>query len=282
MDAEEVKEDSAGSLFSHLMELRNRLLYSVIGILVFFIPAAIFSQELYSLIAAPLMSVLPEGTTMIATEVASPFLTPLKLAFIVAIVFAIPILLYQLWAFIAPGLYQHEKKMVFPLLFSSTLLFYLGMAFAYVVVFPLVFGFFTKVAPAGVTVMTDIKSYLDFVFSMFIAFGVAFEVPVAVFLLVRSGVIDADKLAKKRPYVVLWAFVAAMLLTPPDVMSQTLLAIPMLILFEIGLFVARHGQKKTNKDDGDNDEHYEMTDAEMEQELANADKDVNNNQKKQE
>jgi len=280
MDAEEVKEDSTGSLFSHLMELRNRLLYSVIGILVFFIPAAIFSQELYSLVAAPLMSVLPEGTTMIATEVASPFLTPLKLAFVVAIVFAIPVLLYQLWAFIAPGLYQHEKKMVFPLLFSSTLLFYMGMAFAYIVVFPLVFGFFTKVAPAGVTVMTDIKSYLDFVFSMFIAFGVAFEVPVAVFLLVRGGVIDADKLAKKRPYVVLWAFVAAMLLTPPDVMSQTLLAIPMLILFEIGLFVARYGQKKTAANDSDDDEHYEMTDAEMEQELDNADKDVKSDSKK--
>ncbi len=280
MDAEEVKEDSTGSLFSHLMELRNRLLYSVIGILVFFIPAAIFSQELYSLVAAPLMSVLPEGTTMIATEVASPFLTPLKLAFVVAIVFAIPVLLYQLWAFIAPGLYQHEKKMVFPLLFSSTLLFYMGMAFAYLVVFPLVFGFFTKVAPAGVTVMTDIKSYLDFVFSMFIAFGVAFEVPVAVFLLVRGGVIDADKLAKKRPYVVLWAFVAAMLLTPPDVMSQTLLAIPMLILFEIGLFVARYGQKKTGANDSDDDEHYEMTDAEMEQELDNADKDVKSDSKK--
>lgn len=280
MDAEEVKEDSTGSLFSHLMELRNRLLYSVIGILVFFIPAAIFSQELYSLVAAPLMSVLPEGTTMIATEVASPFLTPLKLAFVVAIVLAIPVLLYQLWAFIAPGLYQHEKKMVFPLLFSSTLLFYLGMTFAYFVVFPLVFGFFTKVAPVGVTVMTDIKSYLDFVFSMFIAFGVAFEVPVAVFLLVRGGVIDADKLAKKRPYVVLWAFVAAMLLTPPDVMSQTLLAIPMLILFEIGLFVARYGQKKTGADDSDEDEHHEMTDAEMEQELANADKDVKRDPKK--
>ena len=280
MDAEEVTKDSTGSLFSHLMELRNRLLYSVIGILVFFIPAAIFSQELYSLIAAPLMSVLPEGTTMIATEVASPFLTPLKLAFVVAIVFAIPILLYQLWAFVAPGLYQHEKKMVFPLLFSSTLLFYLGMAFAYIVVFPLVFGFFTKVAPAGVQVMTDIKSYLDFVFSMFIAFGVAFEVPVAVVLLVRGGVIDADKLAKKRPYVVLWAFVAAMLLTPPDVMSQTLLAIPMLILFEIGLFVARRGQKKTDKNDSDNDEHYEMTEAEMERELANIDKDTDGEVKK--
>lgn len=208
---------------------------------------------------------------MIATEVASPFLTPLKLAFVVAVVFAIPVLLYQLWAFIAPGLYKHEQQMVFPLLFSTTFLFYCGMAFAYLVVFPLVFTFFTKVAPVGVQIMTDINSYLDFIFSMFLAFGIAFEVPVAVVLLVRSGIVDADKLAQKRPYVVLWAFVIAMLLTPPDVISQTLLAIPMLILFELGLFVARRGKKRTNDDD---DAHYEMTDEEMEQELTNADKDI--------
>jgi len=258
---------SEGSLFYHLLELRNRLLYSVIGVLIFFIPAAIFSQELYSLIAAPLIKVLPAGTTMIATEVASPFLTPIKLAFVVAVVFAIPILLYQLWAFIAPGLYKHERQMVFPLLFSSTVLFYCGMAFAYFVVFPLVFGFFTKVVPVGVQVMTDIKSYLDFVFSMFLAFGVAFEVPVAVVLLVRGGIVDADKLAQKRPYVVLWTFVVAMLLTPPDVFSQTLLAVPMLILFELGLFVARKTKKKSENYD---DDHQEMTDEEMEQELAAA------------
>lgn len=276
MAAEEADAKSEGSLFSHLLELRNRLLYSVIGVLVFFIPAAIFSQDLYSLIAAPLMSVLPEGTTMIATEVASPFLTPLKLAFVVAIVFAIPVLLYQLWAFIAPGLYKHEKKMVFPLLFSSTFLFYCGMAFAYFVVFPLVFDFFTSVAPAGVQIMTDINSYLDFIFSMFLAFGIAFEVPVAVVLLVRGGIVDADKLAQKRPYVVLWAFVIAMLLTPPDVISQTLLAIPMLILFEIGLFVARRTKKKADDydEEGENEDgHHEMTEAEMDQELDAVDKD---------
>jgi sec-independent protein translocase protein TatC len=272
MAAEEPDLKSEGSLFSHLLELRNRLLYSVIGVLVFFIPAAIFSQDLYSLIAAPLMSVLPEGTTMIATEVASPFLTPLKLAFVVAIVFAIPVLLYQLWAFIAPGLYKHEQKMVFPLLFSSTFLFYCGMAFAYFVVFPLVFDFFTSVAPAGVQIMTDISSYLDFIFSMFLAFGIAFEVPVAVVLLVRGGIVDADKLAEKRPYVVLWAFVVAMLLTPPDVISQTLLAIPMLILFELGLFVARRTKKKADEYD-EEDAHHEMTEAEMDQELDAVDKD---------
>jgi len=272
MAAEEPDLKSEGSLFSHLLELRNRLLYSVIGVLVFFIPAAIFSQDLYSLIAAPLMSVLPEGTTMIATEVASPFLTPLKLAFVVAIVFAIPVLLYQLWAFIAPGLYKHEQKMVFPLLFSSTFLFYCGMAFAYFVVFPLVFDFFTSVAPAGVQIMTDINSYLDFIFSMFLAFGIAFEVPVAVVLLVRGGIVDADKLAEKRPYVVLWAFVVAMLLTPPDVISQTLLAIPMLILFELGLFVARRTKKKADEYD-EEDAHHEMTEAEMDQELDAVDKD---------
>jgi sec-independent protein translocase protein TatC len=176
---------------------------------------------------------------MIATEVASPFLTPIKLTLAVAIVITIPFLLYQLWAFVAPGLYKHERRLVFPLLLSSTILFYGGMAFAYFVVFPMAFGFFVHALPPGVTMMTDIRSYMDFVFSMFFAFGIAFEVPIAVILLARMGVIEPDTLAKKRPYVILWAFVVAAVITPPDVFSQFFLAVPMIILFEVGLFVAR-------------------------------------------
>ncbi len=256
-------DNTEGTLFSHLLELRNRLLYSVIGVLVVFIPGAIYSRELYSMLAQPLMRVLPEGASMIATEVASPFLTPLKLVFVLSIVLSIPNILYQLWAFVAPGLYRHERKLVLPLLASSTLLFYLGVAFAYFVVFPLVFGFFTQVAPTGVQIMTDIRAYLDFIFSMFIAFGIAFEMPVAIILLTRAGVISPDSLAKKRPYVVVWVFVIAMFLTPPDVISQTLLAIPMLLLFEVGLFFARRQGPKSP----DQEEEKTLTENEMEKEL---------------
>ncbi|GMR19686.1 MAG: Sec-independent protein translocase subunit TatC [Gammaproteobacteria bacterium] len=263
------KESDEGSLLSHLLELRDRLLYAFYGMLPVFAVAMFFSQELYTLLAKPLLSKLPLGATMIATEVASPFFTPLKLAFIVTIVVTIPWLLYQLWAFVAPGLYKHEKSLTWPLLVSSTVLFYCGMAFAYFVVFPLVFGFFTSVAPEGVQIMTDIRAYLDFVFSLFIAFGVAFEVPVAVVLLSHAGVVDPDKLAKQRPYVVLGAFVIAMVMTPPDVISQTLLAVPMLLLFEVGLFFARRLRKQTGAD-----KDREMTDKEMERELDNVDTDM--------
>ena len=256
-------DNTEGTLISHLLELRNRLLYSLIGVLIIFIPGAIFSRELYSIVAQPLMSVMPEGASMIATEVASPFLTPLKLVFVLAIVLSIPNILYQLWAFVAPGLYRHERKLVIPLLASSTLLFYCGMAFAYFIVFPLVFGFFTQVAPTGVQIMTDIKAYLDFIFSMFIAFGIAFEMPIAIILLTRAGVVSPDALAKKRPYVVVWVFVIAMFLTPPDVISQTLLAIPMLILFEAGLFFARRLEPKSSEDE----EGKTLTEVEMEKEL---------------
>ncbi len=228
-----------GGLISHLLELRDRLLYSVIAIAVVFLGLIPFAGEVYTAVAKPLMGVLPAGATMIATEVASPFLTPIKLTLAVAIVITIPFLLYQLWAFVAPGLYRHERQLVMPLLLSSTILFYGGMAFAYFVVFPMAFGFFVHALPPGVTMMTDIRSYMDFVFSMFFAFGLAFEVPVAVVLLTRMGVIDPDTLAQKRPYVILWAFVVAAVITPPDVFSQFFLAVPMIILFEIGLFVAR-------------------------------------------
>ncbi len=234
-------EAPEGSLISHLLELRDRLLYSVIAIAVVFgvLMAFVGSGEVYTLIARPLMQVLPPGTNMVATEVASPFLTPIKLTMAVAVVVTIPYLLYQLWAFVAPGLYRHERRLVLPLLVSSTVLFYGGMAFAYFVVFPMAFGFFVQALPPGVTMMTDIRSYLDFVFSMFFAFGIAFEVPVAVVLLARMGVIDPETLAGKRPYVILWAFIVAAVLTPPDIFSQFFLAVPMIILFEIGLFVAR-------------------------------------------
>ena len=257
-----------GTFISHLIELRNRLVYSLIAIGVVFTPLAIFSQKLYSFLAQPLIAKMPTGTSMIATEVASPFLTPLKLAFVVSIVLSIPFLLYQVWAFVAPGLYRHERQLIFPLLASSTLLFYAGMTFAYFVVFPLVFGFLTSVAPEGVQVMTDIRAYLDFVFAMFLAFGIAFEVPIAVILLVRFGAVRPDTLASKRPYIVVWTFVIAMLLTPPDVISQTLLAIPMLLLFEIGLFVSRRIAPTP-----DEDEYREMTEAEMEAEFEKVDTD---------
>jgi sec-independent protein translocase protein TatC len=228
-----------GSLISHLLELRDRLLYSIVVILVAFVPLAIFSERVYHELAAPVLNVMPTGGGLIVTNPLQAFLTPIKLAFFVAILITIPHTLYQLWAFVAPGLYKHERKLVFPLLFSSTVLFYAGIAFAYFVVFPLVFGFLTAVTPAGVSFMPDIQQYQDFVFTLFFAFGVAFELPVALVLLTSAGVVNPETLATKRPYVVLWVFVIAMLLTPPDAFSQTLLAIPMLILFEIGLFVSR-------------------------------------------
>ncbi|HHQ4709017.1 TPA: twin-arginine translocase subunit TatC [Aeromonas veronii] len=231
-------------LISHLVELRTRLLRSITAILVVFLALIYFSNNIYDFVAQPLLSQLPEGTSMIATDVATPFLTPIKLTLVVSFFVAIPYLLYQAWAFIAPGLYQHERRLIMPLVVSSALLFYAGMAFAYYVVFPLVFGFFTSTAPAGVTVATDIASYLDFVLTLFFAFGVAFEIPVATILLCWTGVTTPQNLKEKRPYVVVGVFVVGMLLTPPDVFSQTLLAIPMWALWEIGLFFARFYVKK--------------------------------------
>lgn len=227
------------SLISHLVELRNRLLFGVIAILVLAVALLPFSNDLYQFIAAPLLAYLPENGTMIATQVAAPFLTPFKLTLSVAILLAMPVLLYQLWAFVAPGLYDKERKIAMPLLISSVFLFFLGMAFAYYVVFPLMFQFFTNAAPDGVTVMTDISHYLDFVLKLFFAFGLAFEVPVATVLLVKTGVSTIESLREKRPYVIVGAFVMGMLLTPPDVISQTLLAVPVWLLFEFGLFCSR-------------------------------------------
>ncbi len=237
-------------LISHLIELRNRLLRCVVFVAVVFLALVYFANDIYNFVAAPLLNVMPAGMSMIATNIATPFFTPLKLTGVVAIFLSVPFLLYQLWAFIAPALYQNEKKLVYPLLFSSTLLFYLGVAFAYYVVFPLVFGFLTKTAPEGVAIATDISSYLDFVLTIFLAFGVCFEVPVAIILLCWTGVTTVADLKTKRPYIIVSAFVIGMLLTPPDIFSQTLLAVPMCLLFEVGLLFARFYQPK-DQDAGD-------------------------------
>ena len=224
---------------SHLLELRDRLLRALMVVGLVFLGLFPFANDIYVWVAEPLTKVLPAGTSMIATGVASPFLTPFKLSLMAAVILAMPFILYQLWAFIAPGLYKHEKKLVAPLVISSTLLFYLGMAFAYYVVFPLVFAFLTSTAPEGVEVATDITAYLDFILTLFFAFGMAFEVPIATIILVWMGVTTPQKLTEKRPYIIVGAFAVGMLLTPPDVISQTLLALPMWILFELGVLFSR-------------------------------------------
>ena len=221
------------------MELRDRLLRMVLLVLVVFLGLFPFANSIYTYVAGPLMAALPEGTSMIATQVASPFLTPFKLSLVAAVFICMPYLLYQLWAFVAPGLYQHERRLALPLVSSSVILFYLGVAFAYYVVFPLVFGFLTSIAPEGVAVMTDITAYLDFVLTLFFAFGLAFEIPIATIILVWMGITTPEALRAKRPYVIVGAFVTGMLLTPPDVISQTLLAFPMWVLFELGVIFAK-------------------------------------------
>jgi sec-independent protein translocase protein TatC len=228
-----------GTLISHLVELRDRLLRAMLAVLVAFVAMVPFSERLFTVVATPLMSQLPEGASMVAIGVASPFLTPFKLTFFLAVFVAMPVVIYQVWAFVAPGLYRREKRLAVPLLVSSILLFYLGVAFAYYVVFPLMFAFFTAVAPSGVTVSTDIGMYLDFVLTLFFAFGLAFEVPVATVLLVWTGFTTAERLASYRAYVFLGCFVLGMLLTPPDIISQTLLAVPVYLLYEIGLIMSR-------------------------------------------
>lgn len=245
-------------LISHLIELRKRLLNSIIAVLVIFLALVYFANDIYQIVAAPLIKQMPHGASMIATDVASPFFTPIKLTIMVSIILAAPVILYQVWAFVAPALYRHERRLIIPLLVSSTCLFYIGMAFAYFVVFPLAFGFLTKAAPAGVVISTDITRYLDFVMALFMAFGVSFEVPVAIVLLCWMGVTTPEDLKKKRPYILVGAFIVGMLLTPPDVFSQTLLAIPMYLLFEIGVFFSRfYVGKRRQRDDDDNDEEQE-------------------------
>ncbi len=226
-------------LVSHLVELRDRLLRMVAVVIVVFVPLFIFADDLYTAIADPLRDALPEGSSMISTKPVDPFLIPFKLSLQLAIFLSVPYILYQFWAFVAPGLYKHEKRLVIPLLVSSTLLFYLGMAFAFYVVFPLVFTFLAGTAPDGIEVATDMGSYLDFVMTLFFAFGIAFEVPIATIILVWMGITTPEKLREKRPFVVVGTFVVGMLLTPPDVISQTLLALPMMVLFELGVFFSK-------------------------------------------
>ncbi len=241
-------EDRELSFLQHLVELRSRLLKACLAVFVVLLALLPFSRRLYETLAAPLLAQMPEGSSMIAIDVASPFLTPFKLTLLIAVMVAIPVVLYQLWAFVAPALFKHEKKLARPLLLSSVLLFYAGCAFAYFVVFPLVFGFLTRIAPEGVEVMTDISKYLDFVMTLFIAFGITFEVPIATIIMVATGMTTADKLASWRPYIVVGAFALGMILTPPDVISQTLLALPMWLLFEIGIVFSRLLLPENNPD----------------------------------
>ena len=237
--SEKESTDQPLPLVAHLTELRDRLLRALLAILIIFIGLFPFANEIYTFVSEPLRALLPEGATMIATEVASPFLTPFKLTLFAAIFLAIPYVLYQLWSFIAPGMYRQEKKLAIPLLVSSVGLFYAGAAFAYFVVFPLIFAFFTSVGPEDITIMTDINSYLNFVLKLFFAFGLAFEIPIAAMLMIWAGITTPEELAKKRPYIIIGCFVFGMLLTPPDIISQSLLAIPMWILFEFGVFFGR-------------------------------------------
>lgn len=230
---------SSTSLISHLLELRRRILLSLTSVLVVFAVLVFFYDKIYTLVAQPLLAALPAHSSMIATEVAAPFFTPIKLTIVCSFFIAMPYILSQVWGFIAPGLYRNEKKLILPLVFSSGILFYAGIAFAYFVVFPIAFHFFTSAAPKGVVIATDISSYLNFVLKLFFAFGAAFEIPIATVLLCWAGVTTPKILSQKRPYVIVAVFVIGMLLTPPDIFSQTLLAIPMWLLFELGLIFAR-------------------------------------------
>lgn len=249
VENQQSNQEQGQPLIEHLIELRDRILRSLIAVVIVFLPMFYFANDIYGYVSQPMRDYLPEGASMIATEVASPFLTPFKLSLVLSLFVAMPYILHQLWSFVAPGLYANEKRIAYPLLISSILLFYLGMAFAFYVVFPLVFGFFTSVVPDGVLVMTDINRYLDFVLKLFFAFGVAFEIPIATVLLVWTGATDVAALRRKRPYVIIGCFVVGMLLTPPDVISQILLAVPMWLLFEMGVMFAKYIQPKATVDE---------------------------------
>ena len=243
----EPEQLAEGTLISHLLELRDRLLRAFLAVIVVFVPIAFFSNEVFTLVAQPLIDKLPAGSSLIATSVISPFMTPFKLAFFVALFAAMPYVLYQVWAFVAPGLYRHEKRFALPLLLSSIILFYAGVAFAYFAVFPVMFDFFASTTPVGVRMMTDITSYMDFVLTMFLCFGLAFEVPVVVVLLVLTRLVSVEKLAEVRGYVLIGIFVIAAILTPPDAISQTIMAVPMYLLYEGGLLMARLMQRMRSK-----------------------------------
>lgn len=259
----------------HLLELRDRLLKMILAVVLILLVLMPFATDLFALLANPLLAQMPEGTQMIAIDVASPFFTPFKLTLVLSIFLAMPVILYNLWAFIAPGLYQHEKQMIFPLLISSTFLFYLGMIFAYYVVFPLVFGFMINMTPEGVEMTTDISRYLDFVLKLLFAFGIAFQVPILTIVLVRMGIVTPTALADKRPHIIVAAFVIGMLMTPPDMISQTLLAVPIWILFELGLFFSWRVSKKAPPDSNEKETPPAITKDEIEAEIARIEDDSN-------
>jgi len=248
--------DQAQPLVSHLVELRNRLLKSVLVVLALFLGMFYFANDLYLIMVEPLSTLLPDSGNMIATGVASPFLVPFKMTLVLAVLLAVPFILFQIWSFIAPGLYQHEKKFGIPLLISSVLLFYAGIAFAYFVVLPLVFAFFTAAGPQGISFLPDIANILNFILKIFFAFGIAFEIPIATFLMVLTGITSVQSLTAKRPYIFLGCFVVGMLVTPPDVISQTVLALPMYSLFEIGVLFSRM-IKRRDEDSDENDDDEE-------------------------
>jgi sec-independent protein translocase protein TatC len=289
MSEADSEESFAGSLMSHLVELRDRVVRMVIAVVAIFVCLFYWANDIYVYLAEPLTQHLPEGASMIAIDVASPFLTPFKLVLMLSVFLAMPVILHQCWSFVAPGLYASEKRIAGPLLVSSILLFYAGVAFAYYVVFPLVFGFFTSIGPEMVNISTDIGRYLDFVLALFFGFGLAFEVPIATIILVAIGITTPKKLGEKRPYIIVGAFICGMLLTPPDVISQALLALPMWILFEAGLVAAKMiFSDRDFDDDEDEDEDDEpaaetavatgatdapLTDEEMDAELDQAEAD---------
>ncbi len=286
MTEEDNPEQSAsGSLMSHLVELRDRVVRMVVAILVIFLGLFYWANDIYVYLAEPLTRHLPEGANMIAIEVASPFLTPFKLVLMLSVFLAMPVILYQCWSFVAPGLYANEKRIAGPLLVSSILLFYAGVSFAYFIVFPLVFAFFTSIGPEMVNISTDIGRYLDFVLALFFGFGLAFEVPIATIILVAIGFTTPKKLSEKRPFVIVGAFILGMLLTPPDVISQVLLALPVWVLFEAGLIASRIIFKDRDFDEEDDEDgdledensavpdHQPLTDEEMEAELDQAEAD---------
>jgi sec-independent protein translocase protein TatC len=289
MSEADSEESVVGSLMSHLVELRDRVVRMVIAVVAIFACLFYWANDIYVYLAEPLTQHLPEGASMIAIDVASPFLTPFKLVLMLSVFLAMPVILHQCWSFVAPGLYASEKRIAGPLLVSSILLFYAGVAFAYYVVFPLVFGFFTSVGPEIVNISTDIGRYLDFVLALFFGFGLAFEVPIATIILVAIGFTTPKKLGEKRPYIIVGAFICGMLLTPPDVISQALLALPMWILFEVGLIASKMIFSDRDFDDDEDDDEDEepatetavatgatdapLTDEEMDAELDQAEAD---------
>lgn len=267
-------EDGQESFISHLVELRDRLIRALVVVLVIFLGLVNWARDIYTLLAAPMLAALPEGGQMIATDVVGAFFVPIKVTMMVSFLIALPYVLYQAWAFVAPGLYQHEKKLALPLLAASVLLFFVGMAFAYFIVFPAVFGFINAFAPEGVAVMTDIEKYLSFVLTTFLAFGVTFEVPVVVIVLVRVGLVSVEKLKEIRPYFIVGAFIVAAIFTPPDVLSQFLLAVPMCLLYELGILMAQMIGKSSHADAGANPpENQALSETEMNAELDRAEAD---------